>query len=327
MKNAMGFVLVSLLSFVAAAQPDSPLKPTRTIALPQVNGRFDHLAYDAQRHRLYVAASANNTVEVVDVPPGKPLAPLPINDPHDLLVLPKPNLLYVTSGTDGVVKVFDCAAERAIKTIGRLPDADNLRFDAPANRIYVAYGDGALAMINAQTGVQTVAIPLPGHPEAFAIEALDARIFVNVPAKRQIAVIERLSREVIATWSPGTNAANYALALDEANQRLFVGCRQPPRLVVLGTKSGKLVTETEIAGDVDNLFYDAQRKRLYASCGEGFIECIAQSDADHYQALPRLATAKGARTCLFVEDSGQLFLAVPHRESQPAEIRVFSVVR
>ena len=323
MKNAMGFVLVSLLSFAATAQPDSPLKLTRTIALPQVNGRLDHLAYDAQRHRLYVAAPANNTVEVVDVSDGKPLDPLPINDPHDLLVLSKPNLLYVTSGADGLVKVFDCAAERPIKTIGRLPEADNLRFDAPANRIYVAYGDGALAMINAQTGVQTVTISLAGHPEAFAIEPLGGRIFVNLPAKRQIAVIERLRREVIATWPLGTNAANYALALDDANQRLFVGCRQPPRLMVLDTKSGKLVAETEIAGDVDNLFYDAQRKRLYASCGEGFIECISHSDANHYQPLPRIATAKGARTCLFVEESGQLFLAVPRHENRPAQIRLF----
>ena len=73
MKNALGFVLVSLLPFTAAAQPNSPLKLTRTIVLPQVNGRFDHLAYDAPRHRLYIAASANNTVEVVDVSASKPL--------------------------------------------------------------------------------------------------------------------------------------------------------------------------------------------------------------------------------------------------------------
>ena len=326
MKNALGFVLVSLLSFGAAAQPVTPLKLTRTIALPQVNGRLDHLAYDAQRHRLYVAASANHTVEVVDLRAGKPLHPLAINDPHDCLALPKPNLLYVTSGTEGCMKVFDCAAERPIKTTGPLPDADNLRFDAPAGRIYVAYGDGALAMINSQTGVQTVTIPLAGHPEGFAIESLGERIFVNVPAAKHVAVIQRLSREVIATWPLGTNAANYSLSLDEANQRLFIGCRQPPRLVVLDSKSGDSIAELEIAGDVDNLFYDTKRKRLYASCGEGFLEVIAQSDAHHYHALPRLASAKGARTCLFVEESGQLFLAVPRRVGQPAEIRVFSVM-
>jgi len=325
MKNALGSVLVSLLSIGAVAQPDSPLKLTRTIALPTVTGRLDHLAFDAPRQRLYVTAPVNNTVEVVDLPAGKALDPLPVKEPHDALLLSKPNLLYVTSGADGCVKVFDCAAERPIKTIGHLPDADNLRFDAPAGRIYVAYGDGALAMINAQTGVQTVTIPLAGHPEGFAIESLGERIFVNVPAARHIAVIQRLSREVVATWPPGTNAANFSMALDEASQRLFVACRQPPRLVVLDTKTGRRVAELETAGDVDNLFYDARRKRLYASCGEGFLECVAAPDADHYQALPRLATARGARTCLFEEVSSQLFLAVPRRENQPAEIRVFSV--
>jgi DNA-binding beta-propeller fold protein YncE len=325
MKNALLFGLSLVLSCSASAESSAPLKLTQTIPLPGVRGRFDHLAFDAQRQRLYIAAAANNSVEVVDVAAGKALRPFAVKDPHGLLVFPKPNLLYVTSGTDGCVKVFDCGAERAIKTIGPLPDADNIRFDTPANRIYVAHGNGALAMINAQTGVQTVTIPLAGHPEAFAIEAKGSRIFANVPATRHVAVIDRLSREVIARWSPGTNAANYAMALDESNQRLFVSCRQPPRLVVLDARSGDVVSELETAADVDDVFFDAKRRRIYASCGAGSLEIVAQTDADHYAPVSRLPTAEGARTCVFVPEADLLFLAVPARESGPAEIRVLAM--
>lgn len=323
MKKALPLFLSFLFSCGAWAETSAPLKLTQTLRLPNARGRLDHLAFDAQRQRLYVAASDNNTVEVVDMAASKVLRPLPVKDPHGLLAFPKPNLLYVTSGTDGHVKVFDCGAERAIKTIGPLPDADNIRFDAPANRIYVANA-GVLTMINALTGVPTVTIPLEGHPEAFAIEANGDRIFVNVPATRHIAVVDRLSRQIIARWSPGANAANYAMALDEPNQRLIVACRQPPRLVVLDTKSGSVITELEIAADVDDVFLDAKRKRLYASCGAGFLHVVEQADANHYATVSRLPTAPGARTCRFEENPGLLFLAVPQRASEPAEIRIFS---
>jgi DNA-binding beta-propeller fold protein YncE len=323
MTTALSLLLPLLLALGASAQTASSLKLTQTIPLPGVSGRLDHLAFDAQRQRLYLAASGNDSVEVVDVVAAKALRPLPVKDPHDLLILPKPNLLYVTSGTDGHVKVFDCAAGRAIKTIGPLPDADNLRFDAPGNRVYVAHGDGALTMLNVQTGVQTVSIPLAGHPEAFAIESTGDRIFVNVPAVKHVAVIQRVSREVIATWPLGDGSGNYALALDEPNQRLFIGCRQPPRLVVLDAKSGKAVAHCDIAGDVDDLFFDAKRKRLYASCGEGFLEAIDQTDSDHYQPQPRLPTAKGARTSFLAAEAGLLFVAVPGLVGKPAEVRVY----
>ena len=113
------------------------------------------------------------------------------------------------------------------------------------------------------------------------------------------------------------------MALDEGNRRLFVGCRSPAKLVVLDTASGKTVSELDISGDTDDLFYDAKRKRIYVSAGEGFVDIIEQRDADNYRLLEKLPTAPGARTSFFSADLDQFFLAVPRRGEQLAAVRIY----
>jgi hypothetical protein len=116
--------------------------------------------------------------------------------------------------------------------------------------------------------------------------------------------------------------ANFPMALDETHGRLFVGCRQPPKLVVLDSAGGKRVADLPISRDTDDLFYDGARKRLYLSCGEGFIDVIDQKDADHYQPRERMPTVPGARTSLFSAELDELYLAVPLRGDHCAEVRV-----
>ena len=117
--------------------------------------------------------------------------------------------------------------------------------------------------------------------------------------------------------------ANFPMALDEPNHRLFVACRKPPRLVILDTETGKPVADLAISGDTDDLFHDAKRKRIYISCGEGFVDVIAQSSPDNYQRIAKVSTAAGARTGFFSPDLDRYYLAVPDRGNQKAEIRVF----
>jgi hypothetical protein len=115
------------------------------------------------------------------------------------------------------------------------------------------------------------------------------------------------------------------MALDEANHRLFIGCRLPSKLVVLNTDSGDVVAKVNISGDTDDVFYDSKRHRIYAICGAGKIDVIEQTDPNTYKALTKLDTANGARTGLFVPERDTLFVAVPHRGSQKAEIRAYHV--
>ena len=115
------------------------------------------------------------------------------------------------------------------------------------------------------------------------------------------------------------------MALDEANHRLFIGCRRPAKALIYDTTTGKEIGSFDIVGDTDDLFYDTTRKRLYVSGGEGDLDVIEDQGAGRFTRIAHMPTAAGARTSLFVPDQRRLFLAVPHRGSQRAEIRVFEV--
>jgi outer membrane protein assembly factor BamB len=174
------------------------------------------------------------------------------------------------------------------------------------------------------TRTSTAQIPLDGHPESFQLDAA-GRIYVNVPQRQKIAVVDVAKGAVIASWPLSGVAANYPMALDEGNHRVFVATRRPPRLLAFDATTGRNVATVEIDGDADDLFYDAARRRLYAICGDGSVVVLGQADADHYQALARVPTVDGARTGLYVPELKRLYVAVPRRTNPVAEIRVFDV--
>jgi hypothetical protein len=167
-------------------------------------------------------------------------------------------------------------------------------------------------------------VKLAGHPEAFQLEQNGPRIFVNVPTAHHIAVVDREKRKVIAKWPVKEAEANFPMALDEANHRLFVGCRKPAKVLVIDTETGKTVTAIDCCGDTDDLFYDAASKRIYVSGGEGYITVIQQTDRDHYAVAEKIPTAPGARTSHFDPGAARLYLAVPHRGDHAAELRVYA---
>jgi hypothetical protein len=140
----------------------------------------------------------------------------------------------------------------------------------------------------------------------------------------QIAVVDRSKRAVIGTWRIGAGQANFAMALDEGNGRLFIATRKPASLLIFDTQTGARKAALPIGGDADDLFYDTRRKRLYVICGEGVIDVIEQKDKDHYERAGEVRTVRGARTGLFEPSRDALFVAVPAHDGGPAEIRVYS---
>jgi DNA-binding beta-propeller fold protein YncE len=312
----------------AAREPKgepSPLREVQRIPLDGVEGRIDHLAFDAKNDRLYVAALGNNTVEIIDLKSGKRAGQIRgVQEPQGVWVLPESATLVVASGEDGKCRFYD-ADRKLLGAVDGLDDADNVRYDPAARLVYVGYGQGAsgaLAVINAETMRKVADVRLDGHPESFRLEEKGNRVFVNVPAREEVVVIDRDRRAVSAKWRLREARQNFPMFLDEEHRRLFVGCRTPAKLLVLDTEAGTVVQALDCTRDTDDVFYDAPKRLAYVSGGGGSVSVFRQQDADHYVPAGAAATADGARTSLFVPDTGRLYVAVPRRGTQPAEIRV-----
>ena len=309
-----------------AAQRAAPLKLKQTFPLPGVEGRIDHLAFDPTGERLFVCALGNDSVEVLDLRNGKRVhSIIGLGAPQGIGYAPGLNRLFIANDKGGVCKLYDGKSFQVVGELRFEDDADNVRYDETRKRFYVAFGSGGIAVVNASDAKQISSIKLSAHPEAFQLEKKGGRIFVNVPNTRHVAVIDRGKGEVVATWETDLALANFPMALDEANHRLFVGCRVPSRLVVLNTDSGDVISKADISGDCDDLFYDIKRKRIYAICGAGKIDVIDQIDANTYRVASTMATADGARTGLLVSERDLLLVAVPHRGSQQAEVRCYQI--
>ena len=315
---------VALLSCYAAATnaQSAPLKLKQTISLPGVEGRIDHFAFDPIGERLFVCALGNNTVEVLDLQKGERVHSITaLGAPQGVGYVPSLNRLFVANDKGGICKIYDGKSFQPVGELNLKDDADNIRYDQATKEIYIGFGSGGIAVVNPADGKQVGSIKLNAHPEAFQLEENGSRIFVNVPNWRQVAVIDHNKGQVIARWKTDIASDNFPMALDEADRRLFIGCRLPPKLIVLNTDSGSVVAKVDISGDADDVFYDGKRHRIYVICGAGKIDIIERSDPNTYKELAKMDTPNGARTGFFVPNQDMLFVAVPHRGSQQAEVR------
>ena len=252
---------IGILSTRALGQRVEPLALVQKIPLPEITGRIDHMALDSNRDRLLVAALASNRLEIVNLKANEVVhSILGLNEPQGVVYVPDLDRIFVANGGDGSVNAYDGNSFAKVGSIAFGNDADNLRYDATAKRVYVGYGAGAIGAIDVTSMQRKGNVQLKGHPESFQLEQVGTRLYVNVPAAKAITVIDRSTMSVTMNWALKALSANFPMSLDEKNRRLFVGTRQPARVLVLDIASGNPITELTIAGDTDDLFYDAPRK-------------------------------------------------------------------
>lgn len=316
-------------------EPDVLLLRSR-ITLANVKGRIDHFSVDVKGQRLFVAAVANHTLEVIDLPSGKQVHTITdLAEPQGVFYDASANRLYVACALDGTTKIYDGTTFRLLSAVKFPDDADNIRYDARSKAVIVGYagakalrnreeGTGGLGFIDSE-GKKTGEIVVDAHPESFQLEKTGTHLFVNVPDKQEIEVIDLASHRVIARWPVAAAKNNFPMALDEARHRLFVGTRTPPRLLVLDTDKGREITSSEIAGSSDDLFYDSAKQRVYVLTSQGALDIFQQRDPDHYDHIARLSTPPHMQTGLFVPEWGKLFAAAPNQGEQSAEILVYEV--
>jgi DNA-binding beta-propeller fold protein YncE len=303
---------------------DTPLLQLEAkIPLGDIRGRIDHMAVDLARQRLLVAALGHGGLAVVDLKAqrlDRIVGNLP--EPQGVGYDPVTDTVYVANAGDGSLRVFKGADFSPAGRIDLGSDADNVRVDSKAGRVVVGHGDGALAILDAATQKIIASAALKAHPESFQLDGSSERIFVNLPNADAIDVIDRTTGKEIASWPTAGRSANFAMALDQARQHVLVAFRRPAELGVFSAADGKLVASLRTCGDIDDVFVDSRRDRIYISCGQGFIDVLA-ADGATYRSADRIPTATGARTSLFVPELDRLLLAVPARGTSGAAIWIY----
>jgi DNA-binding beta-propeller fold protein YncE len=301
-----------------------PLQLEEQIPVPGVAGRLDHFTADPKRKRLFVSALGNNTVEVIDVFAGRVVHSIKgLAQPQGPLYVPGADKLYVANAEDGKVRVYDGATYTLRKTIDFGKDPDNMRYDEASKMVFVGFGedDGGIAMIDPKTDERVGQVyKTEGHPESFQVEPSGGHIFANVPDAGN--VVESIDRKsgVVTKWPLKGLRGNYAMALNEADHRLFTITRKTPMMVVLNTETGAEVTRLRAAGECDDVFFDSSRKRIYVIGAEGLISVFQQDDPDHYELIANVPSGIGIRTGYYFTKRDRFYVGVPAKGSEPAQV-------
>jgi hypothetical protein len=335
----------------ACGQEQDALKLVRTMPLPGVAGRLDHMSVDLEKKRLFVAAVGNNSLEIVDLTDGKTIKSLNgIQEAQDALFLGGEfNKLYVSS-LDGHLRVFQGETLRLVQDFKIEPDPNRLLYDPATDLIYFGYGGQnagfdayeRVGILQAKRGAgyeQLVAdmiapTPRPGHLAELALDDNGILLACDSRADR-IFQFDTRKRELVKSWSSrGDGSAD--LALDRARHRLFVGSRVPPEVTIYDSMSGREIQSLPAPETMDGVHYDAKLKRIYVTGGRwygtpeaspGWLYAYEQRDADHYELISKIRTRPGSGTSLWVPQLDQLFIASQAVGAQEAAILVLKPAR
>jgi len=334
----MRFIFLALFVALAVslqAQEKAPLKLVETIPLPGLkDGDFDHFAPDVDGHRLFLTAEENGKVQVLDTNTNKLIHTIAdVKAPHAILYLQDLKKLFIVEGDASAVRVYDSDSYQAVGEIKVSIDADSIAYDPATNYLYVVNGGreahtpySLISVIDTNNSKRLRDIKInSNHVEAIVLEKSGPRMFCNITGQNAVGVLDRNESALAATWRlPPGDTQNVAMALDEANHRLFVVTRKPGKLIVLNSENGKVIADLPAVDLVDDLSYDAKQKRLYLA-GDQFLDVFDQKDPDHYVLLARIPGSFRAKTGILVPELNRYYLAVPHHENKGAEVRVYEI--
>lgn len=328
------FLQIILLSFIFSFTScegqetfgEKYLQLSKTIALPNVKGRIDHLDVNVKDRVIYIAALGNNSLEIVDLKNGKIVHSIQgLDEPQGVGYIPHTNEIFVANGGNGDCSFYNASTFEKAATIHLSSDADDVRYDSTTQKVYVGYGEGGIAVIDANTHKQTGDVKLPAHPEGFQIDKTANVILVNVPDKNMIGVIDLIHFKLIASWKRNSPSANFPIAIDAPNQTAFIGYRHPAKLVVLDTKAGKEISSYDMVSDVDDLYFDKEKKRVYISGGGGYINIFQQDAPNVFRQITNMPTRNGARTSLLIPQLRLFVLAERAESGSPAQLLVYNL--
>jgi len=330
-RRALLLFCLSGLAALAGAESSTTLTLVRSISLPSVVGRFDHFAFDASEGRLFVAATGNHSVEIVNVKTGQRVETIAgLGKPHGLVWVADEGKLFVADGSLAALKVFTGSPLKEVASLALSDDADDMIYDAETKLLYVGHGGGKattpgrIAVVNTSDNSLVENLPVSAHPEALEIDPKGKRVFANIADSSEIVVIDTETHSIKTTWKLSRAKDNVPSAYDADDQALLVGCRTPARSVSVDAATGTEVSDLPSAAGADDLFYEAQRHRAYLISGSGAVDVYEVAPDKSLKAVDSIKTRQGAKTGLLVPSLRALFVAVPATSAEPAEIRMYS---
>jgi DNA-binding beta-propeller fold protein YncE len=332
MSSRIAVVLLLLLGALSAqAQATPPLTLQRKVPLQADISKFDHFAVDLVANRLFIAATSDHSIEIMELNSGRVTESLAgVGKPHGLAWVASTGRLYAADGTQGDLKIFAGSPLNHAQSVKLSDDADDMVYDAKSKLLYVGHGGSdatnpaGIAVIDTTNQTLLANLPVATHPEALEIDNANDRIFVNVAEAAEVVVIDGTSHTQTATWKLTRAKDNVPLAYDEGHQILFVACRTPARLLVLDGNSGKELADLPADTGADDLFYDPATHRVYLIAGSGAVD-VYEIDAERtVRPVGIIHTSLGAKTGLLVPSQHALFVGAPATGGKQAQILHYS---
>jgi len=311
-------VLISLVfSGLAPLTAQTHWQVTNTFHIGGEGG-WDYVTVDPSNHRFFVTRSTHT--QAIDEQTGKVLADIPGQvRSHGVAVVPKVGRGFITDGGgSGAILVFDLKSYQVLGKLATMPDSDGIIYDPSTNLVLAVSGDGNALMtfrpdIDPKNGRIDPPIALGGAPEFLAADGT-GKAWINLEDKDVVAVVDLHTRNVVARWPVAPGGHPVGMSIDEKAHRLFIGCRNPQKMIVMSTETGKIEADLPIGAGVDatRVFRD----QAFASCRDGSLTVIDEK-AGNFNVAQTVKTADGARTMGFDPMTRKIFL--PTAEMLPAE--------
>jgi DNA-binding beta-propeller fold protein YncE len=279
-------------------------------------GGWDYVLADGRNHRIFVTRSTHT--QVIDTNTGKVIADIPGQiRSHGTAIVPAVNRGFITDGGGpGAIDVFDLNSYKLLGKIHTMPDSDGIIYDRFANLILAVSGDeGKLMTFSPDidiAGGKFTTIDLGGKPEFLAADR-EGKAYINLPDKNLVAVVDLKTNKVVERWPVAPGGENVGMAIDLRDHLLFIGCRNPQKLIVMSTEDGKIVADLPIGTVNDAVkFADGQG---FASCGGSGEMYVAAKKDGKWEIEQQVKTAMGARTMDIDRSNHTIYL--PTAEMEP----------
>jgi DNA-binding beta-propeller fold protein YncE len=337
-KLAFASALITLLILLPGALHAADLPPLTQIGatpLPEVTGGdFDHFAVDLRHNRLYVAAEVYASIEVFDLRTGQHLlsARGVVKSPRKIVFLEDQNQLLVADGGNASCEFLDGTDLHLIKSVAVDPGPDAGVY-APQSRIfYVSNGGRAaktdfsyVSMISVDKQEMIGRIRVEATTlKTLVLDPKTEKLYVTMRDKNQVGVVNLEKKAVEQTWSSPELHVDSAMAYDPIHKRIFVGDRNPGKLVVLDADDGHVIQTLDIGNVSDDMTYDSAHHRIYVSSEDG-VDVVAQDSPDHYRVVQHVDTF-GGKTSIYVPSIGRFFVVhTKGDQAKEAGLQVFKV--